>query len=61
MKIRELAPHVWGMLYNKTNYKGVDGKKQRTNIIKEAINTVGELGFEKAKKPMLKMIQDNKR
>lgn len=60
MKIDDLAPHVWGMLYDKSNYVGNDGARKRTHIIKEVIKTVGLLKFDKAKKPMLTMIQNEK-
>lgn len=59
-ELKNLAPYVWGMLYDKTNYKGDKGDRKRTNIIKEVILSMGHLGFEKAKKPMLKMIQNRK-
>ncbi len=60
MKINDLAPYVWKMLYNKKNYVGIKGKRKRNNIIKDAIRTIGDLGFTKAKKPMLEMFKKNK-
>jgi HEAT repeat protein len=60
MKLVSLAPYVWKMLYNKENYLGLKGSRKRSNIIKDAIKVVGELGFKGAKKPMLKMFQKNK-
>ena len=61
------APFVWQMLYDKKNYyspkKGKSVKTanlKRTNLIKKAILTVGELKFEKAKLPLLSMIQKDK-
>jgi HEAT repeat protein len=56
------APQVWAMLYDKKNYyqptmNGKALKSKRSNIIKSVINTVGELKFEKAKDPLIKMIQ----
>ena len=59
-ELKNLAPYVWGMLYDKSNYKGAQGDRKRTNIIKEIILTMGNLGFDKAKKPMFKMIQNRK-
>lgn len=56
LKIKSLGPNVWSMLYDRKNYS----KSHRTNIIKEAIKTVGELNFQEAKNPLLKMIQKNK-
>lgn len=60
MKINSLAPYVWKMLYNKKNYVGLKGNRKRSNIIKDAIKVVGDLGFEKAKKPMLEMFKKKK-
>ena len=65
LKISAAAPEVWAMLYDKRNYSvpTINGKKlahKRTNIIKEVILTIGELKFEKAKEPLLKMIQKNR-
>lgn len=60
MKLKRLAPNVWGMLYDESNYKGSKGKLKRSNIIKDVVLTIGNLGFEKAKIPMLKMIQNKK-
>lgn len=59
-KLADLAPHVWSMLYDENNYKGNKGNRERTHIIKDAILTVGNLGFKAARKPMLTMIQDVK-
>lgn len=61
LNITKNAPNVWAMLYDKRNYytpKG--GSKKRTNLIKEAIKTVGELKFEKAKTALLSMVQKDK-
>ncbi|MBC76294.1 MAG: hypothetical protein CME64_09790 [Halobacteriovoraceae bacterium] len=60
MNLNELAPYVWAMLYDKSNYAGQSGKRKRAHIIKQVISTVGDLKFEKAKKPLLTMIQDKK-
>ncbi len=65
LNLRKEAPYVWSMLYDRKNYysgkKGKDIKKlKRTNIIKSVIKTVGDLKFEKAKKPLLAMIQKKK-
>ena len=59
-KLVDLAPHVWGMLYDENNYKGNKGNRERTHIIKQAILTIGNLEFKEARKPMLTMIQDKK-
>jgi hypothetical protein len=60
LELKELAPYVWAMLYDKSNYAGTNGSRKRSHIIKEAIKTVGDLEFEKSKGPMLKMIKDKK-
>ena len=53
------------MLYDKKNYyqptlNGKALKAKRSNIIKSVILTVGELKFDKAKAPLIKMIQKDK-
>lgn len=60
MNIKPLAPHVWAMLYDKSNYVGEAGKLKRTSIVKSIIRTVGDLEFEKAEKPLAKLIQKPK-
>ncbi len=60
LNIKPLAPNVWAMLYDKTNYVGDAGKLKRTSIVKSIIRTVGDLEFEKAEKPMVKLIQKPK-
>lgn len=60
MQLKELAPYVWKMLYNRDNYVGGKGARKRSNIIADAIKTVGDLELEKAKSPMLKMITKKK-
>lgn len=65
LKVKERAPQVWAMLYDKKNYyqptvNGKPLKAKRSNIIKNVILTVGDLKFEKAKAPLLKMIQKDR-
>jgi len=66
LKLISEAPFVWQMLYDKRNYYQPKGKNKkiknlkRTNIIKKVIVTVGELKFQKAKKPLLSMIKNKK-
>ncbi len=60
MKLTKLAPSVWAMLFDKSNYAGSKGQRKRADIIKDIIKTVGDLKFEKAKAPLLKMIQNKK-
>jgi len=60
-EIKEMAPQVWSMLYDKRNYYNPkDGQAKRTNIIKDIILTIGELKFSKARDPLLKMVQKEK-
>ena len=65
LKIASTAPQVWAMLYDKKNYyqptlNGKALKNKRTNIIKKVITTIGDLKFEQAKMPLMKMIQKDK-
>ena len=64
MKLKGMAPAVWAMLYDKQNYhipnKKKKGKAKRTHLIKKVIKTVGDLRFQKAKTPLLTMIQKKK-
>jgi hypothetical protein len=61
LNLKEYAPNVWAMLYDKKNYYSPKKKaKKRTNLIKRAIKTVGELRFGKAKEPLFKMVQKKK-
>ncbi|MCF8058738.1 MAG: HEAT repeat domain-containing protein [Bacteriovoracaceae bacterium] len=59
--LNDKGAEVWSMLYDKRNYYNPkDGQKKRTNLIREAIKTVGDLKFEKAKTPLLSMAQKDK-
>lgn len=65
LKTAEAAPQVWAMLYDKKNYyqptmNGKPMKAKRSNIIKNVILTVGDLKFEKARLPLIKMIQKDR-
>jgi hypothetical protein len=60
LKLDDLAPYVWAMLYDKRNYSNSEGQHKRGNIIKIAIKTMGDLGFKESQKPMLAMIQNKK-
>lgn len=60
MKIAPLAPQVWNMMYDKSNYSGDAGNRKRTSIVKSIIRTVGDVRFEKAKAPLAKLIQKAK-
>ena len=60
MKIGTLAPNVWQMMYDQSNYVGAIGKRKRTNIVKAIIRTVGDVKFKKAERPLAKLIQKPK-
>lgn len=65
LKTTDVAPQVWAMLYDKKNYyqptmNGKTLKTKRSNIIKNVILTIGDLKFEKAKDPLIKMIQKDR-
>lgn len=61
LDLKDKAANVWGMLYDKRNYYNPkDGQKKRTNLIREAIKTVGDLEFKKATEPLLSMVQKEK-
>lgn len=60
LKIAKLAPDVWSMMYDQTNYTGEKGSRKRTSIVKSVIRTIGDLRFEKARKPLAKLIQKPK-
>ncbi len=62
LNLQSLAPNIWAMLYDKRNYHVNEKLKssKRAHIVKEIIATVGDLKFEKAKKPLLTMIQKEK-
>jgi hypothetical protein len=58
--ITRLAPNVWNMMYDQTNYTGNLGTRKRTSIVKSIIRTLGDVRFEKAKRPLAKLIQKPK-
>ncbi len=60
MQIKPLAPHVWNMLYDQSNYSGDAGSRKRTSIVKSVIRTLGDVRFEKAQRPLAKLIQNPK-
>ncbi len=60
MKISKLAPNVWGMMYDQTNYTGEKGARKRTSIVKSIIRTIGDVKYENAKRPLAKLIQKPK-
>jgi HEAT repeat protein len=60
MKLDKLAPNVWSMMYDQSNYTGQKGARKRTSIVKSIIRTVGDLKYVQAKKPLAKLIQKPK-
>lgn len=60
MKISKLAPEVWDMMYDQSNYNGEKGTRKRTSIVRNIIRTIGDVRFEKARKPLAKLIQKPK-
>lgn len=60
MNISSMAPQVWNMMYDQSNYSGNAGKRKRTSIVRTIIRTIGDLKFEKAQKPLAKLIQKPK-
>ncbi|MEH0862044.1 HEAT repeat domain-containing protein [Halobacteriovorax sp. DPLXC-1] len=62
LNLTGLAPNIWAMLYDKRNYHINEKLKssKRAHIVKEIINTIGDLKFEKAQGPLLSMIQKPK-
>jgi hypothetical protein len=60
MKISKLAPNVWSMMYDQTNYTGQKGSLKRTSIVKSIIRTVGDVQYKEAGKPLAKLIQKSK-
>ncbi|MGK0367460.1 MAG: HEAT repeat protein [Thermoproteota archaeon] len=59
LKLTKLAPSVWKMLYDERNYNG-GKKRKRGSIVKKVITTLGDLNFDKAKKPLLSMASKKK-
>ncbi len=60
LKIKPLAPHVWKMLYDQSNYAGDNGRRKRINIVKNIIRTLGDLDYKKALKPLAHLMVKNK-
>lgn len=60
MKITKLAPEVWQMLYDQSNYAGDVGKRKRTSIVKSVIRTLGDLEYQKATPVLASLIQKDK-
>ena len=55
--LKQTAPTVWAMLYDKKNYHFNKSGKKGTHFVKDIVRTIGEFKFQKARKPLLGMIQ----
>lgn len=60
LKISSLAPEVWQMMYDQSNYSGDVGKRKRTSIVKSVIRTLGDLEYKKATPVLASLIQKDK-
>ena len=60
LKLTDLAPNVWNMMYDQTNYTGSNGQRKRTSIVRSVIRTIGVLKYEPASKALAKLIQKPK-
>jgi hypothetical protein len=60
LQVKDAAPHVWAMLYDKKNYYSGKKTAKRGELIREAVKTVGDLKFEKARDPLFTMVQKPK-
>jgi HEAT repeat protein len=60
MKISKLAPEVWSMLYDQSNYSGAKGSLKRTSIVRAIIRTLGDVKYQDAKGALAKLIQKPK-
>lgn len=60
MKITSLAPEVWQMMYDQTNYAGDVGKRKRTSIVKSIIRTLGDLEYKQVSPVFASLIQKDK-
>ena len=60
LSLKETAPMVWAMLYDKKNYHVLKDGRKGTHFVKDIVKTVGEFKFQKALKPLLEMIQKDR-
>jgi len=60
LKLTDLAPNVWNMMYDQTNYTGSSGQRKRTSIVRSIIRTIGVLKYEPASRALAKLIQKPK-
>ena len=57
LSLKQTAPMVWAMLYDKKNYHFGKNGKQGTHFVKDIVKTIGKFRFKKALNPLLGMIQ----
>ncbi|MBP9673561.1 MAG: hypothetical protein KBD63_00540 [Bacteriovoracaceae bacterium] len=63
LRMAELSPQIWNMLYHEENYQGDKqnkGGRERASILSSVIRALGELNYQTAKPYMLKMIKSDK-
>ena len=60
LSLKESAPMVWGMLYDKKNYHVKKEGQKGTHFVKDIVKTVGDFKFKKALKPLLGMVQKDR-
>jgi hypothetical protein len=60
MELGKHSSDVWKMLFDERNYHVKKSGNKRSHIIKKVITTIGDLKFEKAKTPLLSMVQKKK-
>lgn len=60
LKIEKAGDDIWKMLFHKKNYV-IDqkGKAKRTDIVAKIIRSLGDLSYEKAKDPLVRLMQKN--
>lgn len=56
--LSEMAPSVWSMLYDESNYAGSKKALVRTQMIRDVVMAVGHLKFKDAQPALLKMINN---
>ncbi len=60
LRLKDYAPNVWAMLYDEENYNQVEGRYRRGDLIRTVILTIGDLEFNEAKEPLLRMVQQDR-
>ncbi len=61
LKMHRSAPAVWKMLFDQKNYrKNKKGVQEKTEVIKEVIQTLGKLNYKPVKKSLAKLMSNQK-